>query len=58
LPLRIARGAYGMFALGELIEVATLAWGLVDALVPEGELRKRVHDAATGRARPDLEADV
>jgi enoyl-CoA hydratase/carnithine racemase len=48
LPLRIGHArAYAMFALGEPMEAAAaLACGLVNAVVPQGELRKRAHDAA------------
>jgi enoyl-CoA hydratase/carnithine racemase len=36
-----------MFALGEPMEAtAALACGLANAVVPQGELRKRAHDAA------------
>jgi enoyl-CoA hydratase/carnithine racemase len=49
LPLRIGHvRAYAMFALGEPMEAAAaLACGLANAVVPQGELRKRAHDAAT-----------
>jgi enoyl-CoA hydratase/carnithine racemase len=48
LPLRIGHvRAYAMFALGEPMEAAAaLACGLANAVVPQGELRKRAHDAA------------
>ena len=48
LPLRIGHArAYAMFALGEPMEAsAALACGLANAVVPQGELRKRAHDAA------------
>lgn len=48
LPLRIGHvRAYAMFALGEPMEAAAaLASGLANAVVPQGELRKRAHDAA------------
>jgi enoyl-CoA hydratase/carnithine racemase len=48
LPLRIGHArAYAMFALGEPMEAtAALACGLVNAVVPQGELRKKAHDAA------------
>ena len=48
LPLRIGHvRAYAMFALGEPMGAsAALACGLANAVVPEGELRKRAHDAA------------
>jgi enoyl-CoA hydratase/carnithine racemase len=48
LPLRIGYvRAYAMFALGEPMEAAAaLACGLANAVVPQGELRKRAHDAA------------
>jgi enoyl-CoA hydratase/carnithine racemase len=48
LPLRIGHArAYAMFALGEPMEAAVaLACGLANAVVPQGELRKRAHDAA------------
>jgi len=49
LPLRIGHArAYAMFALGEPLEAAAaLACGLANAVVPQGELRKRAQDAAT-----------
>lgn len=48
LTLRIGHvRAYAMFALGEPMEAAAaLACGLANAVVPQGELRKRAHDAA------------
>ena len=48
LPLRIGHArAYAMFALGEPLEAAAaLACGLANAVVPQGELRKRAQDAA------------
>lgn len=48
LPQRIGHArAYAMFALGEPMEAAAaLACGLANAVVPQGELRKRAHDAA------------
>src|ERR1700719_1185927 len=48
LPLRIGHvRAYAMFALGEPMEAsAALACGLANAVVPQGVLRKRSHDAA------------
>jgi enoyl-CoA hydratase/carnithine racemase len=48
LPLRIGHArSYAMFALGEPMEAAAaLACGLANAVVPQGELRKRAHDAA------------
>lgn len=48
LTLRIGHvRAYAMFALGEPMEAATaLACGLANAVVPQGELRRRAHDAA------------
>jgi enoyl-CoA hydratase/carnithine racemase len=48
LPLRIGHvRAYAMFALGEPMEAATaLACGLANAVVPQGELRKKARDAA------------
>ena len=48
LPLRIGHArAYAMFALGEPMDAASaLACGLANAVVPQGELRKRAHDAA------------
>src|SRR5712675_2847373 len=48
LPLRIGHArAYAMFALGEPLEAsAAVACGLANAVVPQGELRKRAHDAA------------
>jgi enoyl-CoA hydratase/carnithine racemase len=48
LPLRIGHArAYAMFALGEPMEAAAaVACGLANAVVPQGELRKRAHDAA------------
>ena len=48
LPLRIGHArAYAMFALGEPMEAsAALECGLANAVVPQGELRKRAHDAA------------
>ena len=48
LPLRIGHvRAYAMFALGEPMEAsAALACGLANAVVPQGDLRKRSHDAA------------
>ena len=67
LPLRIGHArAYAMFALGEPMEAAAaLACGLANAVVPQGELRKKAHDAAidadqaSGRlAEPDQEADA
>jgi enoyl-CoA hydratase/carnithine racemase len=48
LPLRIGHArAYAMFALGEPMEAAAaLGCGLANAVVPQGELRKKAHDAA------------
>lgn len=48
LPLRIGHArAYAMFALGEPMEAnAALACGLANAVVPQGDLRKKAHDAA------------
>ena len=48
LPLRIGHArAYAMFALGEPMgAAAAVACGLANAVVPQGELRKRAHDAA------------
>jgi enoyl-CoA hydratase/carnithine racemase len=48
LPLRIGHArAYAMFALGEPMEAsAALASGLANAVVSQGELRKKAHDAA------------
>ena len=48
LPLLIGHArAYAMFALGEPMEAAAaLACGIANAVVPQGELRKRAHDAA------------
>jgi enoyl-CoA hydratase/carnithine racemase len=48
LPLRIGHArAYAMFALGEPMDAAAaLACGLANAVVPQGELRKRANDAA------------
>src|ERR1700745_1657037 len=48
LPLRIGHArAYAMFALGEPMEAAAaLACGPAKAVVPQGELRKKAHDAA------------
>ena len=48
LPLRIGHvRAYAMFALGEPMEpAAALACGLANAVVPQGELRKKARDAA------------
>src|SRR6202008_3101677 len=48
LPLRVGHvRAYAMFALGEPMDAAAaLASGLANAVVPQGELRKRAHDAA------------
>jgi enoyl-CoA hydratase/carnithine racemase len=48
LPLRIGHArAYAMFALGEPMDApGALASGLANAVVPQGELRKRAHDAA------------
>jgi enoyl-CoA hydratase/carnithine racemase len=48
LPLRIGHArAYAMFALGEPMgAAAAVACGLANAVVPQGELRNRAHDAA------------
>ena len=48
LPLRIGHvRAYAMLALGEPMEAAAaLACGLANAVVPQGELRKKARDAA------------
>src|SRR5215471_9510843 len=48
LPLRIGHArAYAMFALGEPMEAAAaLTCGLANAVVPQGEVRKKAHDAA------------
>jgi enoyl-CoA hydratase/carnithine racemase len=48
LPLRIGHArAYAMFALGEPMEAsAALACGLANAVVSQGELRKKANDAA------------
>jgi enoyl-CoA hydratase/carnithine racemase len=48
LPLRIGHArAYAMFALGEPMDAAAaVACGFANAVVPQGELRKRAHDAA------------
>jgi enoyl-CoA hydratase/carnithine racemase len=48
LPLRIGHArAYAMFALGEPMDAtAALASGLANAVVPQGELRKKARDAA------------
>jgi enoyl-CoA hydratase/carnithine racemase len=48
LPLRVGHArAYAMFALGEPMEAAAaLACGLANAVLPQGDLRKRAHDAA------------
>lgn len=48
LPQRIGHArAYAMFALGEPMEAAAaLACGLANAVVPQGELRKKARDAA------------
>ncbi|QPF86126.1 enoyl-CoA hydratase/isomerase family protein [Bradyrhizobium genosp. L] len=48
LPLRIGHArAYAMFALGEPMDAAgAVASGLANAVVPQGELRKKAHDAA------------
>jgi enoyl-CoA hydratase/carnithine racemase len=48
LPLRIGHArAYAMFALGEPMEAATaVACGLANGVVPQGELRKKAHEAA------------
>jgi enoyl-CoA hydratase/carnithine racemase len=48
LPLRIGHArAYAMFALGQAMEAsAALASGLANAVVPQGELRKKARDAA------------
>ena len=48
LPLRIGHArAYAMFALGEPMDAAAaLACGLANAVVPQAELRKKVHDTA------------
>ena len=48
LPLRIGHTrAYAMFALGEPMEAAAaLTCGLANAVVPQGEVRKKAHDAA------------
>ena len=53
LPLRIGHvRAYAMFALGEPMEaVAALSCGLANAVVPEGELRKKARDAAVALSR-------
>ena len=53
LPLRIGHArAYAMFALGEPMEAAAaLASGLANAVVPEGELRKKAHDAAVALSK-------
>jgi enoyl-CoA hydratase/carnithine racemase len=53
LPARIGHArAYSMFALGEPMEAATaLACGLANAVVPQGELRKRAHDAAVALSK-------
>jgi len=48
LPLRIGHArAYAMFALGEPMEAAAaLACGFANAVVPQGELRKKAQDVA------------
>src|SRR6202008_1810813 len=48
LPVRIAHPPPdAMFGLGEPMEAsAALACGLANAVLPQGELRKRAHDAA------------
>jgi enoyl-CoA hydratase/carnithine racemase len=48
LPLRIGHArAYAMFALGEPMDAAAaVACGLANAVVPQGELRKKARDAA------------
>jgi len=48
LPLRIGHArAYAMFALGEPMEAAAaLACGLANAVVPQGELRRRARESA------------
>ena len=48
LPLRIGHvRAYAMLALGEPMEAtAALSCGLANAVVPQGELRKKARDAA------------
>jgi len=53
LPLRIGHArAYAMFALGEPMDAAgALACGLANAVVPQGELRKRAYDAAIALSR-------
>jgi 1,4-dihydroxy-2-naphthoyl-CoA synthase len=44
--------AYAMFALGEPMEApAALACGLANAVVPQGELRKKAHEAAIALTR-------
>src|SRR5262249_21198441 len=53
LPLRIGHArAYAMFAWGEPIDAASaLASGLANAVVPQGGLRKKAHDAAIALTR-------
>ena len=53
LPLRIGHAhAYAMFALGEPMDAAAaLACGLANAVVPQGELRKRANDAAVALSK-------
>jgi enoyl-CoA hydratase/carnithine racemase len=53
LPSRIGHArAYAMFALGEPMEAAAaLACGLANAVVPEGELRKKARDAAVALSK-------